>query len=240
MRSTGGRASPGAGVQDAEAHRAGSAVTAGGLRLPAFSENGQAHRTVRAAMLPARLLNRPAGCGSPRRPRLGRASSTGRPASDASRAQDRTGSRDDGCVDLGCGASPPRREELLPVPTSHDMFSTTRRRAPCFCAITARARRELCGAAASSRRSPRARGSCPSRSRLPRAGGMSTTACRARPVDVGEELLERLVEHRPRHDRAVVLREEPDRHHLQLAPNVGRSTIATIGRCVTPSKCGIE
>ncbi len=40
------------------------------------------------------------------------------------------------------------------------------------------------------------------------------------PVDVGEELLERLVQHRPApHDRCVLLEEEPDRHELEVAAN---------------------
>ena len=40
------------------------------------------------------------------------------------------------------------------------------------------------------------------------------------PVDVGEELLERLVEHRPApHDRRVLLEEEADRHELEVAAN---------------------
>ena len=38
------------------------------------------------------------------------------------------------------------------------------------------------------------------------------------PVDVGEELLERPVQHRPApHDRRVLVEEEPDRHELQIA-----------------------
>ena len=77
----------------------------------------------------------------------------------------------------------------------------------------------------------------------PVPGGMSTTSSvELTPVDVGEELLERPVQHRAApHDRRVVLGEEADRHHLQVAADGRhdhRST--TTGRCVTPSTCGIE
>ena len=66
------------------------------------------------------------------------------------------------------------------------------------------------------------------------------------PVDVGEELLERPVEHGPApHHRRVLVQEEADRHHLEVAAH-GRDdhrrsppSTAT-GRWWTPSMCGIE
>ena len=78
-------------------------------------------------------------------------------------------------------------------------------------------------AAASSTTSASARGrSWPSDiATSPVPGGMSTSErVQLAPVDVGEELLERLVQHRPApHDRRVLLEEEPDRHELEVAAN---------------------
>ena len=64
------------------------------------------------------------------------------------------------------------------------------------------------------------------------------------PVDVREELLERAVQHRAApHDWRVVVEEEPDRHHLQVALDRTGGTIilsTATGRWWMPSMCGIE
>ena len=103
------------------------------------------------------------------------------------------------------------------------MFSTAPiSRMPVFCAICA-ARTATCWAAGCGvvTTSASARGrSCPSEIETsPVPGGMSTSErVELAPVHVGEELLERPVQHRPApHHRRVVLEEEADRHQLEVA-----------------------
>ena len=158
-----------------------------------------------------------------RRPAPPRAPACPRPRPRA--APGRTGS----CASTGASISaasaspPPAPKSSWPEPTSHDMFSTTpTTRIPSFCAITA-ARTATCCAAGCGRRDDErlgAREELPERDRDVAGAGRHVDEERVElaPVDVGEELLERLVEHRAApHDRPVVLGEEPDRHHLQLA-----------------------
>ena len=105
------------------------------------------------------------------------------------------------------------------------MFSTAPRiRIPVFCAICA-ARTATCCAAGCGvvTTSASARGQeLPERHRDVAGPRRHVHEQRVElaPVDVREELLERLVEHRPApHDRRVLLEEEADRHQLQVAAN---------------------
>ena len=126
----------------------------------------------------------------------------------------------------------PRARSPPPVPkTSEVMFSTTPiRRMFVFCAIVAARDATSCASGcgvvtitASARGS-----SWPSEIETsPVPGGMSTSEqVELAPVHVGEELLERAVQHRPApHHGRVVVEEEADRHQLQVvrAP-AGRSS----------------
>ena len=110
-----------------------------------------------------------------------------------------------------------------PVPIRNDMFSIApTSRMPVFCAICA-ARTATCCAAGCGvvTTSTSARGrSWPSEIETSPVPGRHVDDERVQlaPVHVGQELLERLVQHRPApHDRRVVVQEEPDRHQLQLA-----------------------